>query len=111
MKKNLLLKVLLWLVFIFFVSITSIGYFFTDGYRNYKDYCSEFIPNLEYYYKEHHEYPKTLLQLQGGKTGFNFRYSTNDCGYSASKDSYTFFYSEGFGVGGYDSKTNRWWVD
>ncbi|CAA6815792.1 MAG: Unknown protein [uncultured Sulfurovum sp.] len=111
MKKNLLLKIIFALILSFVSYITFINYFISDGFRNYKSYCSQFIIDLEYYREKHHKYPQNLLELAGGKTGFNFRYNPKDCGYQSSEEAYTFYYSEGLGVGGYDSKTKEWWRD
>lgn len=111
MKKNLFIKILLGVLISFLAYILFISYIISDGFRDYKNYCSQFIPSLDTYYKQHQKYPKTLLQLAGGKTGFNFRYSINGCGYQTNEKSYTFYYAEGFGVGGYNSDTQQWWID
>ena len=112
MKKKLLLKILLFLIFIFFAYLLTVFYFVTDGFRDYKGYCSQFIPALEFYYEQHQRYPKNILELAGGKTGFNFRYNPDECGYKPVEKGYIFYLSDGYlGIWGYESWTNKWWYD
>lgn len=112
MKKKLLPKILLWTLFSFFAYTIFSTYIISGGFKDYKKYCSEFIPELEYYHQKHHKYPKNLLDLAGGKTGFSFIYSLDDCHYSEVKEGYSFVISDGFiGMSGYESWKDEWWHD
>jgi len=85
-------------------------YLMTDGYRNYKNYCSQYIPKLETYYKKYNSFPPSLDVFE--KSVFDFRYSTTDCGYEQDTNTFTLFVSDGYlGYWGYNSSTKEWWYD
>jgi len=111
MKKNLL-KILLFLIFSFFAYLIVMSYIFSNGYRDYKEFCSQYIPILKQYHTEHGVYPSTLNSFEVSTP--DFRYSLDKCGYRSfsDSDSYSFYLSDGFlGVWGYNSQKGKWWYD
>jgi len=102
------LSFLLYIGAIFVLSITILFYLLSDGFRDYKKYCSHFVPILDHYHTTHHSYPNNLSYIDD-KSIWNIRYDADNCGYRLQDDGvYTFYFYEGMIAIGYDSKTNKW---
>lgn len=96
------------ILFIVFSLITILAlWLLSDGVNHQKEYCSQFIPDLEYYYKKHHEYPESLMAF-GGKAYFNFRYSANRCNYERVDKGYIFSTSYSLSFENYESWKKEW---
>lgn len=108
--KKYLLELLLWLGVVFFIFVIVMFYLISDGFRDYKRYCSHFIPLVDSYYLQNHKYPDSLSVVDD-KLIYNIRYSPKRCGYRYNKDSYYFYFGEGMTAYGYDSITKKWWQD
>jgi len=109
MKKKILYTIVI-LVTFGMISLVLTFYLMSDGFRDYKNYCSQYIPKLESYYQKHHEYPKSLDVFE--KSLFDFRYSNEECNYRPSENNFSFFMSDGFlGIWGYESSSGKWWYD
>ncbi len=108
--KKYFLELLLWLGVVFFIFEIGVFYLLSDGFRDYKPYCSHFIPLIDNYYLQNHKYPNSLSVVDD-KLIYNIRYSPKGCGYTYDKDSYSFYFSEGMTLYGYDSITKKWWQD
>lgn len=109
MKKviKILGRVFLTLLILSLVYIIFLYYTLSNGFRDYKKFCKNYIPLLEEFKKENNSYPKTLKNLDY----HSFRYNYKDCGYKESNSSFYFYFIDGFGVGGYDSNKKEWWRD
>ena len=109
MKKKILYTIAI-LVAISMTYLFVVFYLIGDGFRDYKNYCSQYIPKLESYYRKHHEYPKSLDVFE--KSIFDFKYSNEECNYRPRKHDFAFNMSDGFmGIWGYESSTAKWWYD
>ena len=82
----------------------------SDGFRDYKPYCSHFIPLVDAYYLANHRYPDTLAVIDDKRMS-NIRYEAHKCGYQSDKKSYSFYFSEGMTLYGYNSVSKKWWQD
>jgi len=102
------LSFLLYLGAICVLSITILFYLLGDGFRDYKKYCSHFIPILDHYHTTHHSYPNNLSYIDDNSI-WNIRYDAANCGYSLQDDGvYTFYFYDNIISMGYDSKTKKW---
>ncbi len=87
-----------------------IGFLVSGGYRNYKKFCSEYIPQIEIYHSENLNYPESLFNLT--KPKYSMRYKIEKCGYTKTKKGFSFFASEGLmGLAIYDSIIKKWIYD
>lgn len=102
-------KILLTILLLFFLSLVFIGYMLTEGYRNYKSFCSQYIPKIDKYYSVNGMYPLSLNQFESSI--IDFRYNSNNCRYSINKEGYTFLFLSGVTLIGYDSLKQKWWYD
>ena len=105
-------KVVLGLLSLLFVFILVIGYLFStlniDSKDN-EDFCTQYIPLLEVYYKKNNQYPEKLSDVN--RVILNPKFSNNSCGYSRKGIGYYFIISRGMGIAGYDSIKQAWWYD
>ena len=109
MKKRFLLKLLLTLIAIFFGYILFILYIIGGDTKDYEKACSPYIPVLGQYHQRHGVYP-SILERKQSKMDFNL--SLEECGYQLLDDgNFSFYFSEGLGVGGYNSANGQWWHD
>ena len=109
MKKTLLQIAIITLGMLLLL-ITIYAYATFDGFRDYKTFCSKYIPKLEQYKQKSGYYPKSLKQIE--VSIYDFRYNYKECGYKADKNYFSFYFSDGFiGVYGYNSTTKKWWHD
>jgi len=109
MKKKILYTIEI-LIALNMIYLFVVFYLISDGVKDYKNYCSQYIPKLKSYYQKHREYPKSLDVFE--KSIFDFRYSNEECNYHPSEDDFTFNTSDGsLGICGYESSTGKWWYD
>jgi len=114
MKKSKINKIIFTAAII--ISISLISYFtytyylLSDGFRDYKDYCSTFIPLIEKHHEETGQYPKSLNELEETNDLFN-RYEPSECGYYIGDNGYGFSAPAGFGVVMYFSDKDLWVYD
>ena len=105
MKKRVLLKLLLMLVAIFFAYILFVIYITSGDTKHYEEDCSPYIALLADAYNENGAYPSTL-------EGNESKVTLEECGYQLLDDgNFSFYFSEGLGVGGYNSADGQWWHD
>ena len=99
-----------WVLVLGILYVVAVSYSITNGFRDYKKYCSKFIPKLEQYHKSNGVYPDSLEMFK--TDALDFRYSKKECGYDNNTEYFSFYFSDGFiGVIGYDSKKKMWWFD
>ena len=105
-----LMEFILWLGMIFFIFMGIGFYLWSDGFRDYKPYCSHFIPLLDDHYLAHHKYPDTLAVIDDKRIA-NIRYTAHRCGYQKNTQGYSFYFSEGMTIYGYSLVSKKWWRD
>ena len=108
--QKIIANILLWAGVLWFAGIVVLFYLLSNGFRDYKSYCAHFIPLINSYYLVTHKYPESL-DMVDDKLAKYIRYTPKKCGYWHGKSSYGFYFSEGFTVYGYNSKTKKWWQD
>jgi len=108
--KRLIFHIVGWIsIFLFCLGILFF-YTISNGFRDYKSFCSNYIEPLEQYHQKNGTYPPSLENFE--TSSYDFRYNYEKCGYEREKDSFSFFFSDGFiGVIGYSSKNSKWWYD
>ena len=82
-------------------------YIINDGLRKQEKYCEKFIVDLDYYYAENKQYPKTLMAFRD-KDYFNFKYTGNCCSYKVVKKGYIFSVTYGLSFRNYESWRKAW---
>jgi len=90
--------------------VTFVYAYITHGFRDYVQFCSFYIEQIDDHKKQTGLYPDTLQQLK--KPPLSFRYEANDCHYYSRPDFYGF--SVKFSLIGqkfYSSDTNKWISD
>jgi flagellar basal body-associated protein FliL len=90
--------------------VTFIYAFVTHGFRDYVQFCSLYIEQIDDYKKQTGHYPDTLQQLS--KPRLSFRYEASDCHYNSQTDIYDFSVKHSLiGQKFYYSDTNKWISD
>jgi hypothetical protein len=90
--------------------VTFISAYVTHGFRDYEQFCSFYIEQIDEHKKQTGLYPDTLQQLN--KPHLSFRYEANDCHYYSQTDSYGFAVKHGLiGQKFYYSDRNTWISD
>jgi len=108
-KKTLFISVLV-VVILAASYVTYIYYFVTNGFRDYVQFCSFYIEQIDDYKKRTGLYPESLQQLS--KPQFSFRYEPDDCHYYSQPYFYGFTVKYGLiGQKFYYSDSNKWLSD
>lgn len=90
--------------------VTFIYAFVTHGFRDYVQFCSFYIEQIDDHKKQTGLYPDTLQNLN--KPSFSWRYKAADCHYYSQTDFYGFAVKHGLiGQKIYYSDTNKWISD
>lgn len=90
--------------------VTYIYSFVTNGFRDYVQFCSIYIEQINDYKKQNSRYPDTLQKLT--KPPYSWRYKAADCHYYSQADFYGFSVKQGLiGQKFYYSDTDKWISD
>lgn len=109
-RKRLIFHIIGWISICLFCLGILFFYNISNGFRDYKNFCSKYIVPLEHYHQEYRTYPSSLKNFE--KAFYDFRYDYKECGYKEEEDYFSFYFSDGFlGVWGYNSNSKKWWYD
>jgi len=87
-----------------------ISYITSNGFRNYQEFCANYILMIEQYKNKHKEYPSELSTFQ--KPEYYPRYDAERCGYFVTEEGYTLVAPAGLiGAYIYSSETKKWRYD
>ncbi|MGB1220420.1 MAG: hypothetical protein ACPG43_02715 [Alcanivoracaceae bacterium] len=88
------------------LSAALLGYWVTDGFRDYVAWCDRFHGPLAVWAKQHGHYPDDLSVLD--TPSYQPRYQPADCRYQRVEDGYEMVVVHGFGVSFYQSSKREW---
>ena len=87
-----------------------VSYLVTGGFRDYKAYCSRYIPLIDAYHAQNRRYPADLSSL--GPMEASTSHDPAQCRYSATENGYTITVPAGLaGRLIYSSETGKWRVE
>jgi len=90
--------------------VLFVASFVTHGFRDYVQFCSLYIEQINNYKKQKGHFPDTLQELV--KPPYSFRYDASDCHYYSQPDFYGFSVKHGLiGQMFYYSDSNKWLSD
>lgn len=90
--------------------VIFIQFILTNGFRDYKEYCSGYIQPVEEYFSRIGEHPSSISHFEEYNDPYN-RYEPNDCGYMHNDKGFRFMATSGFGVVIYISENKMWVYD
>ena len=103
-------KIILFFITLLFAFIMFMGYLLSDkDYKEKENFCKQYIPLLELYYKVNNHYPERLSDLD--EVILSTQSLNKACGYNRENLGYHFILFRGMGVAGYDSIKKEWWYD
>ena len=92
------------------IYVLFIGYITSYGYRDYKEFCEQYIPHIDNYILQNKKYPEKLSIFP--KPDYYPRYDVEECLYFVREDRYELIAPLGLiGAAYYDSKTKLWNYD
>ncbi len=105
--KKILIKLMVLILLGVTLLVLFVSYLISNGFHDYKKYCSEYIPRLEDFKNQKGFYPDNLILIE--KPELYFRYKKNDCRYLIDSRGYSFKVEDGIlGWSFYYSDIDRW---
>jgi len=98
------------LAFVVVLYLVFISYITSNGFRNYQEFCSKYIPAIEEFEENNKKYPSSLAAFK--KPEYYPRYDAKKCLYFTNEQGYTIFAPSGLiGHFIYSSETREWHYD